>query len=68
VLNLNVDGKFIEVTELFKNNVGELLIAMEWCDDEGCSLVSLRNDVDLPKLAPLDPTLKQTWEPTKVNR
>ena len=29
VLNSNVDGKFIEVTELFKNNVGELLIAME---------------------------------------
>ena len=68
VLNLNVDVKAIKVTELFKDNVGELLIAMEWCDSDGCGLVSLRNDVDLPKLAQLDPTLKQTWEPTKVNR
>jgi hypothetical protein len=68
VLTLNVDRKFIKVTELFKDNVGELHIAMEYCDEEGCGLISLRTDVDLPKLAPLDPTLKQTWEPTKVNR
>jgi len=68
VLNLNVNRKFIKVTELFKDNVGELEIAMEYCDEEGCGVVSLRTDVDLPKLAQLDPTLKQTWEPTKVNR
>jgi hypothetical protein len=68
VLSHNVDVKAIKVTELFKDNVGELLIAMEWCDSDGCGLISLRNDIDLPKLAQLDPTLKQTWEPTKVNR
>jgi hypothetical protein len=68
VLTLNVDRKVIKVTELFKNNVGELLIAMEWCEEDGCTVMSLRTDVDLPKLAQLDPNLKQTWEPTKVNR
>ncbi|TSA21929.1 MAG: hypothetical protein D4R69_02050 [Actinomycetales bacterium] len=68
VLNHNVDVKAIKVTELFKNNLGGLLIAMEWCDIDGCGVVSLRTDVDLSKLAQLDPNLKQTWEPTKVNR
>lgn len=68
VLYLDVDVKAIKVTELFEDNVGELLIAMQWCDSDGCGLISLKNDANLPKLAQLDPTLKQTWGPTKVNR
>jgi hypothetical protein len=68
VLNHNVDVKAIKVTELVKDNLGAIKIIMEWCDIDGCGVISLRPDVDLSKLAQLDPTLKQTWEPTKVNR